>query len=186
MVKSLIFCENNDKNFIRDFINHLSLNIDLFVIKPLGNKSNFFKDNSSSIEIQEVKNGMFKKVLFILDADDEKNDAVYGGFENTKKEISKIINSLDIQNISDYHIICDPETKTGYLESLLLSTLSECQKQCINNFLECSNFKDNKSTKKAKAIIKSIYKIGYPDAEFNYNHENFTELKNKLINLTGF
>jgi hypothetical protein len=45
------------------------------------------------------------------------------------------------------------------------------------HFLDCSKFtsKDNH-----KSIINQIYKIGYPNEPYNYEHPNFNELKDKL------
>jgi hypothetical protein len=94
--------------------------------------------------------------------------------------MTNMINKLGIDKISEVIIIRDYETNTGYLESLIFSTLSEQQKECIKNFLDCSKFtsKDNQ-----KSIINQIYKIGYPNEPYNYEHPNFNELKEKLKKL---
>jgi len=51
------------------------------------------------------------------------------------------------------------------------------------NFLDCSKFisKDNH-----KSIINQIYKIGYPNEPYNYEHLNFNELKEKLKKLNKY
>jgi hypothetical protein len=73
------------------------------------------------------------------------------------------------------------EKKEGYLESLILSTLSEEQDDCINSFLEkCPEFRGKNSH---KSIFNVIYKNAYPKAPYNFEHENFNELKTKLKNL---
>ncbi len=94
-----------------------------------------------------------------------------------------MIVALGLSSISDVIIIRDYETNSGYLESLIFSTLSEQQKECIKNFLDCSNFtsKDNH-----KSIINQIYKMGYPNEPYNYEHPNFKELKDKLKKLYDY
>jgi hypothetical protein len=82
-----------------------------------------------------------------------------------------------LSSVSDVIIIRDYKTNSGYLESLIFSTLSEEQKACITHFLDCSNFM---SKENHKSIINQIYKMGYPNEPYNYEHPNFNELKDKL------
>jgi len=179
-MKSLILCEGkNDKDFLINLINHLSIDIFLIDIEMMKNKSNFFKIENYKTIKQKI-NLLYKKVLFIIDADYVENDKIYGGYSNTKIEIEKIINELNISNKTDIYIMCNPSTNNGYLESFLLSTIKEEQKKCINDFIECSNYKNRENH---KAIINQIYKIGYPDETFDFTHSNFDDLKNKLFNL---
>ena len=66
-------------------------------------------------------------------------------------------------------------------KDLILSTLSEEQDDCINSFLEkCPEFRGKDSH---KSIFNVIYKNAYPKAPYNFEHENFNELKTKLKNL---
>jgi hypothetical protein len=125
-----------------------------------------------------------EKILFVIDADDVINDAIYGGYENTEKALNGLISQLDFQDISSTHIMCDPITKTGYLESFILSTIPEQQRNCIERFLDCSQFK---SKENHKAILNQIYNIAYPNAPYNFAHPHFEELKTKLRELfSGF
>jgi len=119
---------------------------------------------------KQVKAGKISKLLFILDADKD--------FGATKADVEKLQENLNIINISDYLIMCDSKTKQGYLESLILETLPDEHKKCINSFLDCSGAKRN-----AKHIVKSMYEQYYPDKGYNFEHENFKPLNDKLLQL---
>jgi hypothetical protein len=174
--------KTHDNNLIRLLIEHLALDIKLVDFYGIGTKSNFFKEEHEAYQllISRIKIEQIERVLFVIDADDEKNDAIYGGYENTQRNIEIMIQELDIKEISDFYITCDPTTKTGYLESLILSTIPEEQKQCITQFLSCSEFK---SKENHKAILHDIYKMAYPNAPFDFTHIHFNELKGKLKRL---
>jgi len=187
MVKVAILHEGNsrkthDNELLKLLLEELKLEINKVRFIGMGSKSNFFKiDNTNykqllqNIELEEIS-----KVLFIIDADYEENDNTYGGYENTKNELEKIIEKLNIKSNADIFITCDPNDKCGYLESLILSTIPKEQKECIETFLDCSDFK---SKENHKAILNQIYKIAYPNAPFDFSHSNFDELKLKLKNL---
>jgi hypothetical protein len=117
------------------------------------------------------------KVLFVIDADYEENDDVYGGYENSKRAIENVITSLNLQDLADYYICCDPVLKNGYLESLLLSTVDENLKKCYDDFLRCiGSMKKNTH----KNIMEQLHKITKPEKPYDFNHENFGELTGKL------
>ena len=187
MVKVAILHEGNskktnDNELLKLLLKELSLDIDRVEFFGLGSKSNFFKldnDRYRRIKVQ-LKEKVLSKVLFVVDADYIENDATYGGVENTKSELLKIIKELDIESHSDIYITCDPTEQCGYLESLILSTIPQEQKECIETFLECSDFK---SKENHKSILNQIYKTAYPKAPFDFSHQNFNELKQKLKNL---
>lgn len=179
--------KTNDNELIKLLIEHLKIQylemkIEKVEFHGMGSKSNFFKPESyPPLLLQGVKTNQIEKVLFVVDADyDNDDNRVYGGFENTTSELNKIIEYLKLQAVSDIYITCDPKTKTGYLESLILSTIPEQQRNCIECFLACSEFK---SKEHHKAIFNDIYKHAYPKAPFDFGHENFNELKQKLRNL---
>lgn len=144
----------------------------------IGKKSNFFKTNNTDYSelVQLVATDQIEKVLFILDADDPDDDRVYGGYENTQRELEKIIEELHWGDISQIFICCNPETQLGNVEELLLATLDDDKKACIEHFLECSDF----ASGNAKAVLNGIYRKGYPRAPYNYDHEYFDDLKEKL------
>jgi hypothetical protein len=171
-----------DNNLIKLLVKGLNLNEKNVKFFGMGTKSNFFKPNSSAYKelLSEIKDETISKILFVIDADYEKNDSKYGGYKNTKIRLEKVINRLKIKNCSDLYITCDPNTKNGYLESLILSSIPKEQKECIETFLDCSEFKSKEND---KAILNQIYKSAYPKAPFDFSHKNFNELKQKLQNL---
>lgn len=178
-----IFCEGkNDKAFFESLIQHFDLNknnekqINFYI---MGKKSEFFKlDNLKYKNARlEINSRQLKKLLFVIDADYVENDVKYGGYENTKNELNQIIMELGFEQISDVFIMCDPITKIGYLESFILSTIPTEQRKCIEDFLDCSEFK---SKENHKAILNQIYKIAYPESPYDFKHSHFDELKEKL------
>ena len=186
MVKVAIFHEGNEKKtndneLLRLLLEKLGLPSEQVKFIGMGSKSNFFKvDDKNYRQLKmDIDSEQIGKVLFVLDADYEANDKIYGGYVNTEKAIQEIIAKLDIAAISDIYITCD-ESGCGYLESLVLSTITYERKKCIEDFLSCSEFK---SKENHKAVLNQIYKIGYPKAPFDLEHQNFDELKLKLKNL---
>lgn len=180
-----ILHEGNDKKtadneLIRLLMTDLGLDLNLVDFRGMGSKSNFFKPEKYGLLKQAVETNQVKKMLFIVDADDEKNDAKYGGFRNTENELNQMIAQMGFEAISEISIVCDPATKTGYLESLVLSTIPIQHRNCIESFLDCSQFK---SKENHKAILNQIYKMAYPDAPYDFSHANFDDLKAKLMGL---
>jgi len=175
-----------DHELLKQLIEKLSEeNRELFTLNRvefygMGGKSNFFKKDFRKYEglLQLIEADQISKALFVMDADNEKNDAIYCGYENTLAAWRIFVtDNLKIHNISDIYITCDPTTQTGYVESLLLSTLNNDQKACIETFLNCSDFKAKGHD---KAIFNQIYKMAYPDAPDDLQHAHFYELKQKL------
>lgn len=171
-----------DNELITLLIEHLELNVQRIDFYGMGTKSNFFKEDYLAYKLlkQRVDSGQIKKILFILDADDIKSDATYGGFENTQAKLNTVITDLGLNGFSRIYIMCDPSTQTGYLESFILSTISTAQKRCIETFLNCSNFN---SRENHKAILNQIYKLAYPNAPYDFEHTHFDLLKAELNNL---
>ena len=168
MVKVAIFHEGNskkthDNELIKLLIEKLDLNINEFKFFGMGSKGNFFKINYKNYKelMLDIELRNVSKVLFVVDADYEENDTIYGGYTNTKQKLEKVIEDLGIKDISDIYIMCEPTFKCGYLESFILSTIPQKQKECIETFLYCSEFK---SKENHKAILNQIYKIAYPNA----------------------
>ncbi len=187
MVKVAILHEGNskktnDNKLIKLLLDNLKLNEEEVRFFGLGTKSNFFKKNSREYKelLEQIEEDNINKILFVVDADYEENDKIYGGYDNTVKEINVIRNKLSLTDISDIYITCDPQTKNGYLESLILSSIPKKEKECIEIFLDCSKFE---SKENHKAILNQIYKTAYPKAPFDFSHKNFDELKTKLKNL---
>ena len=174
--------KTNDNKLLKLLLKDLNLDEERVRFFGFGNKSNFFKEDFVSYKelINEIEEESILKVLFVVDADYKKDNEVYGGYKNTKNELDKIIHILGIKDISDIYITCNPTTKDGYLESLILSSIPKEQKECIETFLECSEFK---SKENHKAILNEIYRSAYPNAPYNFTSPNFDELKQKLKNL---
>ncbi len=187
MVKVAIFHEGNakkthDNELLKLLIEALSLPLSNIKFVGMGTKSNFFKpDNDNYKELLlDIKRKAIQKALFVIDADYPENDSIFGGAENTQRELKKILIELNLNEKVDIYITCDPIEQNGYLESLILSTIPENEKKCIEDFLDCSDFK---SKENHKAILNQIYKIAYPKAPFDFNHPNFDDLKTKLQTL---
>jgi len=187
MVKVAILHEGNskktnDNELLKLLLKELNLDIQRVEFFGFGAKNNFFKFDSVGYEVltKEVVNKNISKILFVVDADYPVNDNTYGGYDNTQRELKEVIKRLYIEEITDIYITCDPKDKCGYLESLILSSIPTEQKECIENFLFCSDFK---SKENHKAILNQIYKNAYPNAPFDFSHENFNDLKTKLKNL---
>jgi len=171
-----------DNRLLKLLIKTLQLDMDKIRFFGLRGKSNFFKEENPAYRefLTEIKEGVFSKVLFVVDADYKENDSTYGGFENTLKEMIEIRQKLSIYEISDLYITCDFDKKCGYLESLILSSVPREQKECIENFLKCSEFKSKEND---KAILNVIYNNAYPNAPYDFSSDKFDVLKQKLKKL---
>ena len=171
-----------DNKLLKLLIEDLELDKKKVRFFGLGSKSNFFKkDIDAYRELKtDITEEIISKILFVVDADYEEKDNVYGGFDNTLREIIDIRRELNIYEISDLYITCDFDTKEGYLESLILSSIPQKQKKCIETFLECSEFKSKEND---KAILNQIYNNAYPNAPYDFSSDKFDILKQKLKKL---
>lgn len=163
-----------DKSFFQLLLDELELDKSQVIFYGMGNKSNFFKQEHSQYEDLklEIQSENVSKLLFIIDADDD--------FEDTEVKLMNIIDKLSFKNISKLYITCNPSSKKGCLESIILSSLSDIQKNCIEDFLKCSEFKSKTND---KSILNEIYKKAYPKPFDDFSHQNFNELKQKLKTL---
>ncbi|MFA6761212.1 MAG: hypothetical protein WCR69_09235 [Sulfuricurvum sp.] len=182
--KKLILCEGGeDKAFLNIFIKeYLSRMASEFEVQTLNNKSNFFKSESYNLIMQKINTGQYDKVLFFFDSDFKENDLTYGGFENSKNEIEKMIGSLGVGSISKYYICCDPSTKNGNLEHLLLASADKNKRECLEKLLKCVGELNANSNKK---IILTAYKEIFKDSPYNLDHDAFADLKDKMNWLFG-
>ena len=181
MVK--IVCEGKtDKNKIAELLQFLDINYsdDNFIV--MGNKSNIFKIDDIRYKTlkQLIKVDKISKILFIVDADYLSNDTKYGGYDNTIQALNSLFIKLDIENLSNFYISCNPIKKDGYLESLLLSTVDGNLKKCYSEFLDCLNIKEKKNYKN---MMEELHRVTKPNKPYDFNHVNFEELKDKLIML---
>ena len=125
---------------------------------------------------------MCDKILFVLDSDFEKNDAKNGGYNNTENSIKEMIKKLGFEGVADYYISCDPITKNGNLEHLILSTMDATKKACVETFIKCVEGKEAHENKK---IVLTGYQTIFKEAPYNFDHEHFEELKIKINELVG-
>lgn len=123
----------------------------------------------------DIEVGRIEKILIIVDADSKNDLAPNRGFINSKNKLEETIEKLNFDAPIDYYIMCD-KTKEGNLESFLLSILDKEQQECISKFRECY---------KHELSDKSVYNTFYKQKKepFNFNHQNFDLLKEKLTNL---
>jgi hypothetical protein len=187
MASVAILHEGNEKNthdneLLKLLVRELGLDENRIRFFGMKGKSNFFNEDHDTYRLLRtgIENETIEKVLVIVDADYEKNDHSYGGYDNTLKGLKKTFTSLQFTPYCDIYIMCDPNTQAGYLESFLLSTIPSHQKACIETFLACSEFK---SKENHKAILNQIYNLAYPKAPFDFTHPHFDDLKTKLCNL---
>lgn len=184
-----IICEGkNDKEFFEKLFQHLAetkiisdANLKQLKFYIFGGKSNVFDATHKRYTELSAEIERTQSLLFVVDADNEKNDELNNGFEKTQQGLDKVITDLGFQDVkTETYIMCDPATKTGYLESLILSTISKEQRTCIECFLACSQFESKESH---KAILNKIYNMAYPNAPYDFQHENFKKLKEILTSL---
>jgi len=172
-----IICEGkNDQEFLGEFIDFLGFKlngVDFYIFKG---KSFIFKPDHPKYKKELLAElGGIDKILFVVDADYEDN-----AFDKTQKDLDQVIDTLELGKLSQTYIMCDPKTKKGYLESLILSTLEPEQKKCIECFLTCTGWKPEKGD---KTVYHRLYKTGYPNPQHNFGHNSFKKLKDLLIKL---
>lgn len=173
-----VVCEGKtDKNKLKEILDFLGIEYTDTNFTDMGDKSKVLDNKNHKALAQLIRTGQIDKVLFVIDADYEQNDSVYGGYENSKRAIENTIAVLQIQEFSDFYICYDPNTKDGYLESLLLSTVDENLKKCYSDFLDCIDIKEKSNHKN---IMEQLHKITKPNRPYDFNHINFKELISKL------
>jgi len=137
----------------------------------MGGKINLLnEENYKSINKSIGK--QIKKVLFVFDCDFQEDDKVCGGLENSIKSIEELISKLS-WNIEVNYYIFDKN-----LDYFIIDTLDK-----KDDFLGCEECFNLKKLNKNRKILTCIYKSLYPKAPFDFSHENFNELKQKLKNL---
>ena len=171
----IAFEGKSDGEFFNSLLETYKLEKNRVNYYDFGGKDNLF--NISHKFYDEIESNLSKidKILLVVDADNEKDPNPNRGYKASEKKLIEIIQDLDFDVEIDYYIMCDIQ-KEGNLESFLLSILDNEQKKCINKFRDC--YKYDLSDKWA---YNTFYKQKkYP---FDFNHENFNPLKQKLQNL---
>ncbi len=130
---------------------------------------NIFKLNHAYYDIleEEVGVGKISKILIIVDADDH--------YDERASDLKRLVNNLGFDVGIDYFIMCG-ENHSGNLESFLLSSLDDEQKDCLKTFLDCYTY---------DFTNKHVYNIFYKDKKhpFDFHSPVFNELKLKLEKL---
>jgi hypothetical protein len=160
-----------DRTFFDNILKAYNLSNDEENIKyyDFGGVDNIFKLNHRHYDIleEEIGVGKISKVLIVVDADNK--------YDDRENNLKNLIEDLEFDIEIDYFIMCG-ENHTGNLESFLISSLDDEQKECLKTFLDCyeHNFTD-----------KHIYNIFYKDKKhpFDFNTPAFDNLKSKLEKL---
>jgi len=178
-----VICEGkSDIKQIKSILN--SLNIEFLEEHFIFTNGKSFLLNSDTPAyktlLEHIEGGFVGKILFIVDVDDAKNDRIYCGIDNTIAKIEALQKDLNIEEISDYYLACDPRTQKGYFESLLLSTVDKEIIKCYKDFRECSEL-NSKSVD--KNILTELHNLTKPEKPYDFKHPNFDKLKTKLKNL---
>jgi hypothetical protein len=169
----------DDKKYIKRVCSYLKLEVTDENFYEMGDKSTFFKEDNPNYTLLK-NNPRIEKILFVLDSDYQDNDSKYGGYENSEREIKLVIEKLELLNKSDYCITCNPNTKDGYFETLFFSCVPNDLKKCYEEFMKCSGFKEKENY---KTIMTKLHEMASPSKPYDFEHENFNELKQKLKNL---
>jgi len=147
----------------------------------MNNKSNFYKSDFVNYKIlkQKIKNDEITKLLFILDADNPRENKVFGGKSNTLTKLEELIQNLDFKFEYEIYIVCDKNSNEGYFETLFLSSVNDDLKNCYQKFMECSGFNGKEQT---KTIMMKLHELASPQSPYSFEHENFNEIKEFLTN----
>jgi hypothetical protein len=174
---AILFEGKSDNEFFDSLLDEYRLDKNQVVFKNFKGKDNLFNishKHYNSIET-DIHAGKIDSVLLVVDADNENDPNPDRGYDASEKKLKEVIDNLGFDVPMDYYIMCD-ENKEGNLESFLLSVLDDKQKKCIDNFRECYKYELTD-----KWAYNTFYKQKkYP---FDFQHQNFNELKTKLQNL---
>lgn len=174
---AILFEGISDETFFNSILDEYKLPKNEIVFLKFEGKDNIFKlshKNYTDLET-DISVSRITKAIIVVDADNEKDTNPNRGFEASKNKIEEIINDLNFPIFIDYYIMCD-ENKEGNLESFLLSVLEDEQKECISKFRYCYKYELSD-----KWAYNTFYK--QKKEPFNFQHENFKLLKEKLENL---
>ena len=178
-----VICEGkSDVKQIKSILTFLKINFKEYNFIFTNGKS-FLVDSTTPTYktlLEHIVNGFVQKILFVVDVDNVENDQSLSGKENTLSKIKNLQKDLNIEAISDYYLACDPQTKKGYFESLLLSTVDKEVIKCYEGFRTCSKLN---SKAVDKNILTELHNLTKPEKPYDFEHPNFYELKEKLKNL---
>ena len=182
MVK-IIVEGDDDKNFFIAFLNHLVKNKELekrdykSFFRVTGGKSKLLNSNHKEYKnlTPQIEAGKIKKLLFIFDCDFEKDDKNSNGMDNSKKCFDDFLSKFNWKIEVESHIF------NKNLDYFLMKTIKN--KACYKEFSDLVECLKINSIKKNKKPMANLYRDLYPYPEFDFENENFDELKSKLIKL---
>jgi len=179
MVRVFVEGEDDKKFIIKLFLflkkNNLIIfesnaNFDDF-ITVMGNKSKLL-NVESYVDKSPIIKKKGKKVLFLFDCDLEIDDKKCGGITKSEECFTTLKSELNWNIPIDHYIF------NKNLDYFISETIEK--KHCLLKIEECLELNSLKPNRKPLA---ALYGIMYPKAPYNLEHQNFDELKQKLINL---
>ena len=174
---AILFEGKTDVTFFDTLVSHYQLDKDQVVYKNFEGKDNIFNlmhENYNFLE-ESIKQERITSLLIIVDADNPKDPSPCRGYQETLTKLNTLKEDLNFSIPVNFYIMCD-KNQQGYLESFLLSVLDNTQKECIDTFKDCFQYELSD-----KWVYNSFYK--HHQHPFDFSHENFNELKEKLQNL---
>lgn len=111
-MKAAIICEGTgDKDFLKAFMTHLKIEAtpNFYIFKG----KSFILDatHGKYEELKSVVAAERHKLLFVVDADDVKNDVIYGGLENTQQALNQVVAGLEFKEVSSTYICATRQAK---------------------------------------------------------------------------
>ena len=176
---------NDDKNFIISFLNYLKSIGELKVLENI-NFQNYIEVMKGKSKLLDSNNIKYKRlsqkiayrikgVLFIFDCDFSKDDNKCGGMINSKRCFEELKEALNWNIFIDYFIF------DKNLDYFLLETIKE--RECYENFNSLVDCLEVEKLKPNKKPIANLYKDLQPYPPFDFKHQKFQPLKDKLIEL---
>ncbi len=144
-------------------------------IQIMGNKSKLL-NSAEYTNISKQVGKKFKKALFIFDCDFEKDNKKCNGMENSEKCFDTLIENLK------WNIEIDKKKHLYIFNRNLDYCIAETieKKHCLLEIEQCLDLNELKPNRKPLA---ALYAIMYPKKPYNLEHQNFNELKTKLIKI---
>lgn len=174
MVK-IIVEGNDDKNFFISFLNHLNIK-DPFIVQMGGKIALLDPDNKHYKTLgEQIEKKKIKKVLFVFDCDFENDDKKCGGMEKSLECFE------NLKQVLNWNIEIDVYIFDRNLDYFLVETIKD--KVCYQHFDHLVQCLDVESVKPNKKPIANLYRDLYPYPKFDFSHENFNTLKQKLQDL---
>jgi hypothetical protein len=152
---------------------------------PLGGKGEVLKVTNYERVFSDLERGRVEgRVLILIDGDKE-----YIETENRVEELLKRLEEdkekRGINAEFQYHINCDPTTREGAIEDLLLSAIPERLRDCYTDFLDClEQKKEERGLKRmkmgnlSKELLKRFFEIENPP--YDPSNPNLSPLISKL------